>query len=103
MTNKSITAEIASIDLKFANIALLPSDAIGVPSPYQIYRLKDGQTVRFEFLMSWDNGDSRFDNELSEISKSLYGIDILSLKELWKAKIPFMSNVWHKIKMVSVP
>jgi hypothetical protein len=102
MIKKSITNEIKPLDIKFAKRALLPHNFIGMTGPDERYSIRDGQTVKFEYIGTWDNSDGRYDKELSEISNRLYAVNISRLSEIWEQKINTKSTVWHEVKMVLI-
>lgn len=88
------------ISTRYAEVALLPDEVLqGVYNPDAIWETWDEVNVRFTFLGSfYQNSEDRLD----EVSRSLYGMSFIDVRENWAARLGQLKNVWHKVKMVKV-
>ena len=88
------------ISTRYAEVALLPDEVLqGVYSPDALWETWDGVSGRVTFLGSYyQNSEDRWD----EICRALYGMSFVDVRENWSARLGWLKNVWHKVRMVKV-
>ena len=94
------TGRSMKISTRYAEVALLPDEVLqGVFSPDAIWETWDGMIVKFSFLGTYAR-DS--EDRLDEICRSLYNMSFIDVRENWSARLGYLKNVWHKVRMMKV-
>lgn len=87
------------LPLKFAPVALIPSELTDRRHVAQKYKLAGGEVVTFRFLGTWNNRDGKRDKMFDKECQELYGLGFDTFRSVWKRRLGALSEYWHKVQM----
>lgn len=90
------------IQCNFAERVLIPNGGLKPAATGETYITSDGVKVKVKFLTTWDNTDGRYDNELDELCRRLWGIDFAYIRSMWVSRLYYVGNYWHYVELTKI-
>lgn len=72
------------------------------PTGDKEFLTKDDVPVKPQFLITWNNRDGKYDNELDSISQSHFSVPFSALRSVWISRLGRVDDYWHFIKLIKI-
>lgn len=86
--------------LRYSDRALFPAQLTAGDPIGTCYVLYGGEEVCFKYLMTCNNNDRRYDEDLDLLCKELYGMGFSTVRNVWESRIGRLSGYWHYVDML---
>lgn len=90
------------IDCKFADVLIVPHNAVNPSAIDCLYETRDGVVCRLAFESGVNNEGGQFDDFMERKCKELYGCGFSSIKSLWLGRLGRLDDYWHLVKMIKI-
>lgn len=87
-----------TIKSKYVEYLLAPANAI----TDSYVETADKVKCKLEYQATWNNEFGRYNKELDDICQRYYGTSLEIISNIWSARLGFLSEYWHLVKMVKI-
>ena len=59
----------------------------------------DGVSHRVEFIGTWNNVNSEYDDEFDSVCQKYYGMPFEAIRSMWIGRLSKLDSFWHLVKL----